>query len=438
MRGVLVMVCVAGACGSERCKEGTALLSFTLLDGAEAASSFDLTLTIAGTTASRNLARKTRRASGSIEIAFAHYPSGQPIVVGLAARAGNQILASSTLAITASPGCTTLSLTLDGHAVDLALDDLSSHGDGGPDGGGDGPTGDGPRGSDLDLPDLRCASTVEDCFNGIDDDCNGLVDCADPQCGGIGECVPDPGGALSGTLGSPCPTPFPSATPLFATMNPGSCAAGSCACSNGFNGTPSCSATLTITNNSCSTNAGTVFDGTNASGCLGFSALSASSYYDLVTAFNGTCNAPSGGSPSKVAPTWSVTSAFCAGGRVGGGCAGGQICVPAAPNHCVLEIGDQSACTVPGYPVQNATEFFTDFDDSTRACTCVCDANGSCGVGFGNGGCGSLTGASGCGSWPTYDHAQINTPGGALCAADASSSGATSTSGFERTVCCLH
>jgi hypothetical protein len=408
------------ACATDRCKDGTALLSFTLLDGAEAATSFVVTLTIAGTTQSQHLVRKTQSTSGTIEIDFTQYPSGQPIVVGLVAMAGEQVLASSTLAITASSGCTVLSLTLDGGAVaDLA------------------------HNNDLSSTDLRCASTTEDCFNGIDDDCNGLVDCADPQCGGIGECVPDPGSALSGTLGSSCPTSFPSPTPLFATMTPGSCSAGSCACSSGFTSTPTCSASLIQSNSSCLASAGTVFSATSASGCLSFSALSSTASYSLVTAaFSGDCNAPSGGSPTKVAPTWSVTNAFCAGNRVGGGCSGGQICVPVAPNHCVLEVGDQTACTVSGYSVQNVTQFFTGFDDSTRACSCVCDPSGTCNnaVGFGNGSCGGTLSAqdSGCyGSWSAYDHAQISAPSGAMCAVSVASSGTTSTSGFERTVCCV-
>jgi hypothetical protein len=225
-------------------------------------------------------------------------------------------------------------------------------------------------------------------------------------------------------------------------MIPGSCSAGSCACSSGFNGTPTCSATLNEKNVSCGSAiiAGTVFDATNASGCLSFSALSSTTYYDLVgPAFSATCNAPSGGSPIKVAPTRSVTNAFCAGGRVGGGCASGQICVPVAPNHCVLEIGDQTACTVSGYSVPNATQLFTGFDDSPRACSCICDPNGTCDgdVFFGNGTCANLSMGK-VRVATAYDHAQINAPSGAMCAAGAASSGATSTSGFGRTVCCLH
>jgi hypothetical protein len=227
-------------------------------------------------------------------------------------------------------------------------------------------------------------------------------------------------------------------------MNPGSCDTGSCGCASGFNGTPSCSASLTTSSGFCTAIGTTIFNATNGSGCLSFNPLSSTTSYDFSTNFAATCNVPSGGTATKVAPTWSVTNAFCAGSRVGGGCAGGQICVPVAANHCVLESGSQAACTVSGYPVQNTTPFYSGFDDSTRACSCVCNPSGSCvgAVGFfSNGVCSGMVASQGEGcykGWPSYDRAQVFPPSNAACVAGAASSGATSTSGFERTVCCMH
>src|SRR5204862_1194528 len=41
----------------------------------------------------------------------------------------------------------------------------------------------------VDCADPDCAATCgEDCDNGIDDDGNGLVDCADPDCFGVPPC----------------------------------------------------------------------------------------------------------------------------------------------------------------------------------------------------------------------------------------------------------
>jgi hypothetical protein len=41
-------------------------------------------------------------------------------------------------------------------------------------------------GPDGNVPDGECNGGAEDCANGKDDNCNGLVDCADPVCQGAG------------------------------------------------------------------------------------------------------------------------------------------------------------------------------------------------------------------------------------------------------------
>ena len=51
-----------------------------------------------------------------------------------------------------------------------------------------------------------CSPFTENCSNTIDDDCNGLIDCADPVCASSPECSPasDAGGSLTGALDASC------------------------------------------------------------------------------------------------------------------------------------------------------------------------------------------------------------------------------------------
>lgn len=115
--------------------------------------------------------------------------------------------------------------------------------------------------------------------------------------------------------------------------------------------------------------------------------------------------------------------------------------MPSGANHCVLETGNQVACSNASYPVVNTTAYYTGFDDSGRACGCTCNVSGSCSgvVGFGSGGCGTLTAVgAGCQSGLAFDHPEISAPNTPGCTPGATEGGSTSTTGVERTVCCLH
>src|SRR5437773_2281567 len=46
-------------------------------------------------------------------------------------------------------------------------------------------------GADATNPADACATQESDCLDGVDNDCNGLVDCADPACGAGFRCVAD-------------------------------------------------------------------------------------------------------------------------------------------------------------------------------------------------------------------------------------------------------
>jgi hypothetical protein len=285
----------------------------------------------------------------------------------------------------------------------------------------------------------------------VDDNCDGLVDCADPQCTGggspVAECVPDPGATTTSGMLAPgtCPGAYPTATALGSgDLDGGSCGAGSCACANGVAGMtpPTCSASIVAKGNAmaCIVNMGTtIFTGTSAQNCVAIGQpLTSTSFYAVtLSALSATCNPATGGAASKTPPTWSNNANFCSGYAVGAGCAAGELCVPAAATHCVLEMGDQAACNVPGYGTQDTTQYFAGFDDSTRDCTCNCNLTGSCpGVAaVGTGTC-NLAINAGCQNGLSGDHVQIEPPTGVGCTPGATSAGSTSTTSFARTVCC--
>src|SRR5205814_839281 len=100
-------------CGVSPCKTGTGFLTYRLAAGTESADAIDVTLAVGDAAAqTTRVARKTRAASGSIEVDFHAYPKAQPLTVTLTARLGDDILATATQATTAGARCTTLSFDL--------------------------------------------------------------------------------------------------------------------------------------------------------------------------------------------------------------------------------------------------------------------------------------------------------------------------------------
>jgi len=115
----LLLVATLSACGTDACTPGTVLLSYSLINGAEAADTIDITLSIdGGAQQTMTVTRKTTGASGSIEVDFGSYPSGRSLALTLTAKMGDAVLASSSQTGTANPNCTALSFTLDGSSTD--------------------------------------------------------------------------------------------------------------------------------------------------------------------------------------------------------------------------------------------------------------------------------------------------------------------------------
>jgi len=246
-----------------------------------------------------------------------------------------------------------------------------------------------------------CQST-ELCFNGVDDDCDGLVDCDDPDCNPTAVCVPDPGAgsfavgvALTGG-GAACPPSFGSPT----TINSGltgaqscdgcSCGPGQTTCSlqsidylgddqldnclaNNLVNTTSAVERLIITSGESDGNC-TPAGGGVASG------IRVSTRWPDALQTSLSCGAPSG-SPSLPAATWANMMTFCPAAVQGAGCAAGQRCVPRAdPSvgsvECVLAVG--TASCPAGYT--DSGPKYGGFDDqrSCGACSCSNPSGGSC------------------------------------------------------------
>ncbi len=390
----LVTLMTTMSCTSVRdCKSGTLLIHVTLDGGSAQADQLAVTVSIDGAPYVNPPQPHTPGASsGALEVDFpSGYPHGSQAVVEVVALLGSAELGrQSTSSIALAAGCTATSLAIGGSSTsgDMALPppvifdlaevaDLVSELDlpPPPDLGGADMT----RVIDLAGIDLfNCMAATEDCFNGKDDDCDGLVDCDDPDCvGGAAPkaiCVPDPGTFTAGTLAPVCPTGYPLSAPVYQGLS-STCTNNGCGgcttLSSSFGGPDDCFVLLFAS--SASTCGGGEGYQTRASGTVGAEvcrndiALGLYHYVDPGY-YDGYCNNPSGTS-NKNTPTWTTSQQFCRGATVGGGCIAGNLCVPKGPSMCVIKTGSSLACP-SGYSAQ--APWYTGYDDSSRTCQCNC------------------------------------------------------------------
>jgi hypothetical protein len=254
-----------------------------------------------------------------------------------------------------------------------------------------GPTPDAP--ADVIRGD-GCAAMETDCLDGIDDDCNGLTDCADPACAAGYACVPTPSpasgfsgfGIYAPTRTSPCPAAYPASADAYEGLVylPATCTACSCLAAGGSCGT----ATMTCNNGgSCDADGGVstpIGEGCSAEdGGITLGPASACSVSVPATA--GSCSA-TGGVSAADPVTFDLLSRVCAATKgPGGGCAMGSSCVakPATGFHgaCVLKATDSSALCPAGYLNAHVTMpdggSFTDTRSCT-ACSCTGPAGAAC------------------------------------------------------------
>jgi hypothetical protein len=214
-----------------------------------------------------------------------------------------------------------------------------------------------------------CETTgAEDCFNGLDDDCNGDTDCADSACTATSTCVPDAAGAELGTLlapmGTTCPTGY-SAVALHRglTVDPVctgcTCQVASSICVTSIvgHGSYPCPSFQT---------SGLSYNMNNTS-CQPISPGTSTHNY-AVASFTD-CTASGTAKPSAV--QWGETRTFCKADRVGGGCNSGSSCVPKVTSAVCARKTGSATCAGP-YGVSSGAVWNSGVTD-TRACSaCQC------------------------------------------------------------------
>jgi len=216
----------------------------------------------------------------------------------------------------------------------------------------------------------------ESCTNGIDDDCNGLVDCADPACTTQGfRCVtPSPMAgwdfvAFDATSQAGCPATLKAKNVDVDPTNLASPTVCGCTCAVGT--PPSCEqgniSTTHSQNNQCG---GSVTNYPASGGACIPQDLSVDAFVLAAQPppAGGTC----GATASVTQPATGATQGEVCSGETtfGGGCAGTQVCalVPTGFTSCVHHGGASMACPAP-YSTPHSVGTLKD----TRGCgNCAC------------------------------------------------------------------
>jgi hypothetical protein len=280
-----------------------------------------------------------------------------------------------------------------GEAVDHSVPDVTKP---------DAASGDSP-GEEASSVDACIPTGVEICTNGIDDDCNGLIDCADPACSSYSCIPPVPGGwtgpaalwqAMNPATAPACQNTF--GNPIDAngglTFSPASC--GTCTC--GASG-QTCSAAGTFhPDQACNnTTCATVIPASDGS-CTAVASNSCGSGGSFTmgasppTPTGGSCSA-NAGSVSVPPVSWTTSARVCSytGATDGpGGCADtGDLCVLSPTGSygstlCVYSMADPAPTSCPvGYTRTGPLVFYA-ADADTRGCGgCACagaPSGGSC------------------------------------------------------------
>jgi hypothetical protein len=231
-----------------------------------------------------------------------------------------------------------------------------------------------------------CIPKTENCFNGADDDCNGLADCADPACGSsVAACVPPlPSGwtfvGYDVDTRANCPTGYGMPTDVeegiswlsaqctcSCNLNPASCTTGTFTMKTGDNGT-------------CDNN--NTFSNLSQGACV---QLPNGGFDVPMNNVRATTAQPVGGGCTGSSTTVLPAVSYAHQGRtctmtqtLGAGCAMGKVCAPAGGQDykvCVQKSG-VNACP-NGYPVQHIAG--TTLDDTRSCSACSCGYNsGSC------------------------------------------------------------
>ena len=228
-------------------------------------------------------------------------------------------------------------------------------------------------------PDMVCVPTTESCFNGIDDDCDGHIDCDDPDCTSVAVCVPPVTGAfVVGTTlatASLCPTSYTS----LEVIDSGLSAAGNCSsgCSCGSTCIDSLYHFGSAAGNCPNTDNENSFSQVSNDACHNWNSGQWDNTLD-VHQLSTPANCLASGTALVPTASWAASKRVCSTPTHGGGCSGGNWCVPITPGpNCEVAAGSATCDT--GYNAVSGP-WYTGYTD-TRSCSCNCGApTGSCGT----------------------------------------------------------
>ena len=244
-------------------------------------------------------------------------------------------------------------------------------------------------GPDGNVPDGECNGGAEDCANGKDDNCNGLIDCADPVCQGAGyACTPPAPTGWNGPVAwfTAAGDTIPACATPYVTQGSGGhegLTAGAAQCGCGCTGPTNVQCNQVgvtyYSDSSCTNNPSSAGLPTNF--CVTTGTGASVSAQPTATAFNGTC----GSSPTKNVPplSWTNSDAVCTYNAPTdtGGCTNSALCMQQPPSGahskaCVWQNGDVS-CPGSGYTTK--TLFYAGASDSRDCSACTCTATaGTC------------------------------------------------------------
>ena len=220
----------------------------------------------------------------------------------------------------------------------------------------------------------------ENCTNGVDDDGDTMIDCADPDCSAFA-CIDVPSGwkgpvALYdgpiGTLPVDC-TAVPGTTDYsgFNGLDAAAPVCSGCSCGAASVTCPLQALQLDALSGTCTTVSGSVTQQDAVCLATPVAALSAKAAAPTPQ----TSCPPSGGVPNNPPPTWQIGGLACTPTAQGAGCPATSVCVggypsPFGPTTCISKSGDHN-CPA-GFTDKH---LLLDGASDTRGCTaCACGA----------------------------------------------------------------
>ncbi len=227
---------------------------------------------------------------------------------------------------------------------------------------------------DCNLTSNVCERIPEsDCFDGADNNGDGLADCEDPTClGSTATCVPAVGaGAVIGTLVDqlPCPAGFAGATQsLYDGLKPGSCTG--CDCKTKCNGNFSVYGSAGCTGTSTSLGSTTGVNG-DKSNCYDNTDANFQSIKITSIARSG-CQGSGSSTWQAASPAWNTSKVFCNVSRTSMTCGQNQLCVPKVASGIASKVAAPAACPT-GYTGSQAT-YYTSFSNGLCSSCSSCNA----------------------------------------------------------------